>query len=78
MLVQILWKCIQDNNRISETYTGTYYIEASIHIVNGAMLSIDGSLTNSDIDPCETLLMVSTRPFTYPHFSIANVTTFPW
>lgn len=40
----------------SDVYTGTYYLESSIHIRNGSTLSIDGR--ESEDLRCETLLLV--------------------
>ncbi|CAN0542033.1 unnamed protein product, partial [Scytosiphon promiscuus] len=41
----------------SPTPTGTYYLEADLHVWDGAKLSIDGS--ESDENECETLLLAS-------------------
>lgn len=52
---------LQDTNWYSDIYTGAYYLESSIHIRNGATLSIDGS--EDETDECETLYLVSGQAF---------------
>lgn len=52
----------QVTNWYAANYTGVYYLESSIHIINGGKLSIDGSEKAADgsrvSDECETLLLV--------------------
>ncbi|CAB1104565.1 MEP12 [Ectocarpus sp. CCAP 1310/34] len=50
----------QENNVISETYTGVYYLDSNIHIRNGATLEIDGTGALA----CETLLMAGNDDIT--------------
>lgn len=52
----------QSDNWYASTYSGTYYLEADLHVVNGSILTIDGD--DPDMDECRTLYIVSfPRPF---------------
>ena len=52
-----LFLFFQNDNWYSPTYTGTYYLESDLYILDGAKLSVDGS--EFDDRECETLLLAS-------------------
>lgn len=56
---------VQDTNWYSDVYTGTYYLEAHIHVRNGATLEISGQ--HPDEGDCKTLLLVRKRYYSSIH-----------
>lgn len=55
-LVNLPCVLVQVSNTVQANYTGNFYLESGIHVINGSTLSIDGS--DSETEPCKTLYIV--------------------